>query len=84
MFGVFPFDAVHAGLLEINVTFEETMKLADPGRVAHLAECLGLDLADAFAGNLELAADFLEGAGVTVGEAEAEREHAALTISERV
>jgi hypothetical protein len=35
--------------------------------VAHLAERLGLDLADALAGDLELLADLFEGAAVTVG-----------------
>jgi hypothetical protein len=47
----------------------------DPGGVAHLPQGLGLDLADAFAGDLELAADFLEGAAVAVLEAEALLEH---------
>jgi hypothetical protein len=38
--------------------------------VAHFAQGFGLDLADAFAGDLELVADFLKRAAVTVLEAE--------------
>jgi hypothetical protein len=47
-------------------------ELLAAGGVAQLGEGLGLDLADALAGHAELAADLLQGAGVAVGEAEAE------------
>ena len=60
--------------------FDETFQFADAGRVAHLAECFGLDLADALAGDLELAADFLERAAVAVLEAEALFKHLALAF----
>src|SRR5688572_18181061 len=40
--------------------FEEALQLADAGGVAHFAEGLGFDLADALAGDLELFADFFE------------------------
>src|SRR4051812_8868695 len=63
---------------------EEAVQLADTRRVTHLAQRLGLDLPDAFAGNLELLADFLERAAVAVHEAEAQREHATLALGERV
>jgi hypothetical protein len=36
---------------------DEALELSDGGGVAHLAECLRPDLADALAGDLELAAD---------------------------
>jgi hypothetical protein len=38
--------------------------------MAHLAQRLGLDLADALAGDLELAPDFFERAAVTVDQPE--------------
>ena len=50
---------------------DEAFEFPDAGGVAHFAEGFGFDLADAFAGDLELATDFFEGAGVTVLEAEA-------------
>ena len=42
------------------------LQLAAPRRVAELAQGLGLDLADAFAGDVELLAHFLKGAGPAV------------------
>ncbi len=51
--------------------FDEAFQLPDAGGVAHFPQSLGLDLADALAGDLELAADFLERAAVAVLEAEA-------------
>ena len=56
------------------VDLEKALELADAGGVAHFAEGLGFDLADALAGDLELLADFLEGAGVAVAEAETQLE----------
>ena len=52
--------------------------------MAHLAEGLGLDLTDTLAGDLELAADFFEGAAVAVLEAEALFEDFALALGEGV
>ena len=50
--------------------------------MAHLAQRLGLDLADALARDLELLADLFKRAAVAVGEAEAELEHAAFAFRE--
>jgi hypothetical protein len=57
MFGVFAFDAVHAGFFEIDIAFKEAVKLTDTGGVTHFAQCFSLNLADALAGDLKLAAD---------------------------
>jgi hypothetical protein len=63
---------------------EETVQLANAGRVAHLAQCLGLDLPNAFASHLELLADLLERPAVAVDQAEPQREHPALALRERI
>ena len=52
--------------------------------MAKLAQRLGLDLADALPGDVELLAHLLEGAGTPVLEAEAQLEHATLAPGERV
>src|SRR2546428_587638 len=64
-------------------SFEEALKLAQPRRVAHLAQRLGLDLADAFARDLELLADFFERAAVAIPKAEAQFEHLAFAVGQR-
>ena len=51
--------------------FDEAFQFADARGVTHFAEGLRFDLADPFAGDLELAADFFEGAAVAVLESEA-------------
>src|SRR5882762_7251886 len=71
----------HPGVL---VGFEEAVQMADAGRVAHLTERLRLDLADALAGDAELAAHFFQRARVTIDQAEALFEDGALTLGERV
>jgi len=71
------------GIVEL-FGIEKAVELADARWVAHLAERLGLDLADAFAGDFELLADFLEGAAITIDQAETERQHAAFAFGERV
>ena len=48
------------------------MELADAGGVAHFAQGLGFDLADAFAGDLELPPHLFERAGLAVAKAEAQ------------
>src|SRR6476469_11230863 len=63
---------------------EVVLELAAPGRVAQLAQRLGLDLADPLASDVELLADLLEGPGTPVLEAEAELEHAPLAAGQRV
>ena len=62
--------------------FEEPFELPDTRGVAHFAEGLGLDLADAFAGDLELPADLLERAAVAVHESEALFEDLTLALGE--
>ena len=49
---------------------DEAFQFADAGGVAHFPQGFGLDLADPFAGDLELTSDFFEGAAVAVLEAE--------------
>src|SRR5688572_3305469 len=56
--------------------------MTDARRVTQLAEALGFDLADAFAGDLELLADFFQGAGIAIHQAEAEFENLALALGE--
>ena len=50
--------------------FEETLELADPGGMAHLAQGFGFDLADALSGDTKLPADLLKSSAVAVHEAE--------------
>src|SRR5579862_1468409 len=64
--------------------FEETFKLPDPGRMAHFAEGLGLDLADAFAGDLELPAYLFERPAVAVHQAKPLLQDLALPLGERL
>ena len=61
---------------------QEALELADACGVTHFAEGFGLDLADSFAGDFELFADFLKRAAVSIGEAEAELEHLALALGQ--
>src|SRR6478736_3806567 len=77
-------DDVDAAPVSAEPLLEVVLELAAPGRVAQLAERLGLDLADALAGDVELLADLLEGAGTPVLEAEPELEHAPLATGQRV
>src|SRR6185436_9649169 len=63
---------------------EVVLELAAAGRVAQLAQRLGLDLADPLAGDVELLADLLEGPRPAVLEAEPELEHASFAARQRV
>ena len=63
---------------------EEAFELADASRVPHFAQRLGFDLPDAFAGHLELAADFLKGPAVAVDQSEALLQHLPLAFGECV
>lgn len=65
------------------VRVKESFELANAGGVAHFAKSFGLDLTNAFAGDLELTSDFLEGAAVAVDQAEALLEHLTLALGER-
>src|SRR6185436_18628677 len=60
------------------------LELPAAGRVAQLAQRLGLDLADPLAGDVELLADLLERSGTPVLEAEAELEHTTFATGQRV
>src|ERR1022692_4134836 len=64
--------------------FEETLEFAPAGRVAQFAQGLGLDLADAFAGDLVLVADLLQRARVAVVQPVAELQDSALALRQAV
>jgi hypothetical protein len=64
------------------VRVEESFELADAGRVTHFPKGFGFDLANTLAGDLELAADFLEGAAVSIDEAKALLEDLAFALGE--
>src|SRR5688572_29358668 len=64
------------------VGFEEALEVTDARGVAEFAQAFGFDLADAFAGDFELLADFFQRAGVAVDEAEAQFENLALAFGE--
>src|SRR6188474_1736107 len=66
------------GLLEV------VLELPAPARVAQLAQRLGLDLPDPLAGDVEVAADLLEGPAAAILEAEAKLEDASLARREAV
>ena len=55
--------------------------MADPRRVTHLAQRLGLNLPDTFAGHLELLTDLLQRAAVAIGQAKAQLEHTAILLN---
>src|SRR5690606_27413781 len=63
---------------------DESLELSDPRGMAHFPQRLGLDLADALAGHLELLAHFLQGAAVAVDQPEALLEDFALAGVESV
>ena len=53
-------------------SIQEVPQFFGAGGVAEFAEGFGFDLADAFAGDVEFFADFLEGSGAAVFDAETE------------
>src|SRR5260370_15646085 len=63
---------------------QEAPELLRAGRVPELAQRLGLDLADALAGDREVLADLLEGVLAAVGEAEPEAQHLLFARRQRV
>src|SRR3990172_3992450 len=63
---------------------EEAPEFLGPRGVAELPERLGLDLADALAGDGKVLAALLQGVLAAVGEAEAEAEHLLLARREGV
>jgi hypothetical protein len=66
--------------LELGLGAEEARELAGTHRVLELADGLGLDLADALAGDLEDPAYLLERVGVAVADAVAELDDLALAV----
>src|SRR5690349_18351357 len=68
--------------LSISVV-EEAAELPAAARMLELAQRLGFDLADAFAGHTELLADFLERVVGVHANTEAHAEHAFLARRER-
>ena len=70
----FRFGLVHGAL----VGLEETVQLTNSRRVPHLTQGLCLDLANSFAGDLELLPDFFERAAVSVLESKAEGKNLSL------
>src|SRR2546423_14468635 len=77
----------NATLIEIDAAsfyfldFQKSVQMAEAGGMPHFAERLGFDLTDALASHPELAAHFLQGAGKTVTQAEAQFQHFALALA---
>src|SRR6187200_1698221 len=67
----------------LRSAFEEGAQFAAPRRVAQLSERLGLDLADALAGDGEVLADLLERVLAAVANAEAHLDYLLLARRER-
>src|SRR6187200_2658566 len=80
--GVSPLRCLSIGLS--SRLLEIVLELAAPAGVSQLAKCFRFDLADALAGDVELLADLLEGAGAPVLEAEPELEHSPLAAGQGV
>ena len=57
------------------IRFQKAVQLPQARGVAHFAERLGLDLPNAFTGDLELMADVFQRAGVAITDAKAKLEH---------
>src|SRR5690606_24122232 len=70
-------------ILSPSLAVQEAPELARPARMLELAQRLGLDLADALAGDRELLADFLERVIGIHTDAEAHAKHALLARRER-
>src|SRR5579864_3773772 len=71
-----------AGLVRL-LAVEEAAQLPAAAGVLELAQRLGLDLADALAGDRELLADFLEGVVGVHADAEAHPQHPLLARRQR-
>ena len=70
-------------LREVQVRrFEEALELADARGVAHLAERLGLDLADTLARDPELLPNLLQGTRTAVAQAETQFQHLPLAFGQ--
>src|SRR3954469_20145647 len=64
--------------------FEVVAELLAAARVAELRQRLRLDLADPLAGETELLADLVEGARLSVGQAEPQRDDRGLALRQRL
>src|SRR5207247_579420 len=64
-----------AVIARLRSRFQEAPKLLGPRGVPQLAQCLGLDLTDALAGDGEVLPDLLERVFAAVGQTEAEPQH---------
>src|SRR5437870_565034 len=73
-----------AVIARLRSRFQEAPKLLGPRGVPQLAQCLGLDLTDALAGDGEVLPDLLERVFAAVGPTEAEPQHLLLAGRERV
>ena len=62
---------------------QKVAQLLASGRMAQLAQGLGLDLADAFARDVELLADLLKRVRLAVGQTEAHPQHLLLARGQR-
>ncbi len=63
-----------------GAAIQETFQLPGADRVLQLADGLGLDLPDPFAGDLEDPADLFEGVGVAVANAVPQLDDLALAV----
>lgn len=68
--------------LAVDGAVDKTLEFAGADGMLKFADGLGLDLADAFAGDLEDASDFFEGVGVAVADAVAEFDDFAFAVGE--
>src|SRR5712671_1080130 len=62
--------------------FEESVKMADAGRMAHFAQGLGFDLPNTFTGDAELFAHFLQRTGKAIAQAEAQFKHSSFALGQ--
>ena len=65
-------DIIH---IPVSNSVQKVLQLLAPAGMAQLSEGLGLDLADALPGDVEFLADFLQRAGPSIFNAEAQFEH---------
>src|SRR6478735_4576062 len=86
------FNSLHASKLRSNDglklcsnsrRFKKTFQLPNPSWMPHFAQSLCLDLADAFASNLELSPYFFQRSAVPVDEAESLLEDLPFPVGER-
>lgn len=74
---------VETGACRIYFSFKKSLQLADSRRVAHLAQGFCLNLADAFARDVKLLADFFKGSRIAVLQAKAQAQYLAFARRKR-